>query len=345
MSPSETLRVVLSGGSATGIPWLRERLRNIELIPVPDGDALALRTALRDAHAVVCANLTARDTAEAGCLLLVHVLGAGWDGIAEDALPPGCTLCNVFEHETAISEWILMSMLSLTRRLLVYDREIRRGVWHEAVSFSGIPERDLRGRTVGMIGLGHIGSRTAELARAMGMRTIAITRTPSRERAAKHGIDWLAGMADLHRLLTESDFAVVCIPLTPETEGLIGPVELRLLGPQGYLVNVARGPIVRERPFYEALRDGTIKGAAIDVWYRYPSRVGETVLPASCPFWELDNVIMTPHSAGWSDSTLDGRWRFIAEQLARLTEGRALQNVVRQVAREDSTSSSGSASR
>ena len=68
MSPSETLRVVLPGGSATGIPWLRERLPDIELIPVPDGDAPALRTALRDAHAVVCATLTARDTAEAGCL-------------------------------------------------------------------------------------------------------------------------------------------------------------------------------------------------------------------------------------------------------------------------------------
>jgi phosphoglycerate dehydrogenase-like enzyme len=326
-----TLRVVLPGGSAAGRPWLEERLPSADLVVVSDADRAQIQRALQDADAVVVGGvLTGEDTARATRLRLVHVLGAGWDGIAEDALPRGCFLCNVHEHETAIGEWVLMGMLALTRRLLVYDRDLRRGEWHRAYSFGGVPERDLRGRTVGVIGLGHIGGRVAELARAVGMRVVGITRSPSDERATRCGLEWLGGSSDLHRLLEQSDFVVVCVPLSDATRGLIGAEELRLLGADSYLVNVSRGPIVSEEALYTALRDEAIAGAALDVWYRYPSHEGDQVLPAAFPFWELDNVVMTPHSSGWSESTLAGRWRFIAEQLARLREGKPLENVIRQ---------------
>jgi phosphoglycerate dehydrogenase-like enzyme len=329
--PRTSLRVVLPGGSAAGAPWLKERLPGADLVFVSDANRAEIQQALQDADAVVVGGeLTREDTAKATRLRLVHVLGAGWDGIADDALPRGCLLCNVYEHETAIGEWVLMGMLALARRLLVYDRDLRRGEWHEAYSFGGTPERDLRGRTVGVLGLGHIGGRVAALARGIGMRVIGVTREPSDERAALHGLDWLGDSSDLQRLLDESDFAVVCVPLTEETRGLIGAPELKRLGPDSYLVNVSRGPIVSEGPLYAALRDGTIAGAALDVWYRYPSGRGDRVLPASFPFWDLDNVVMTPHSSGWSESTLAGRWRFIAEQLARLQDGQALKNVIRQ---------------
>jgi phosphoglycerate dehydrogenase-like enzyme len=324
------LRVVLPGGSAAGVPWLERLLPDAKLVPVNDAEKREIRSALREADAIVVGSaLSAEDTAGATRLRLVHVLGAGWDGVTEDALPSGCTLCNVFEHETAIGEWVLMAMLALTRRLLTYDRDIRRGEWHQAYSFGGIPERDLRGKTVGTVGLGHIGGRVAELARAIGMRAIAVTRSPSHDRGRRHGLEWLGGMGDLPRLLRESDFVVVCVPLAAETKGLIAEHELELLGAEAYLLNVARGPIVDEQALFAALRNGVISGAGIDVWYRYPAHPGEQILPASLPFWELDNVVMTPHSSGWSESTLDGRWRFIAEQLARLAEGRPLLNVIR----------------
>ena len=155
--------------------------------------------------------------------------------------------------------------LALTRRLLVYDRELRQGLWHEAVSFSGTPERDLRGTTAGLIGLGHIGARAATLLRALGMRTIAVTRQPSPSRGAEHGLDWLGGMGDLTRLLDQSTFAILCVPLTDETRGLIGKAELLALGPEGYLVNVCRGPVVEEHALFDALRSRTIAGAALDV--------------------------------------------------------------------------------
>lgn len=160
------------------------------------------------------------------------------------------------------------------------------------------------------------------------MRTIAITRTPTAERTTRLGLDWLGGMDDLHQLFTESDFVVVCVPLSESTGGLVGAQELDLLGRDGYLINVARGAIVDQEQLYEALRTRRIAGAGLDVWYRYPAHVGQKVLPADLPFWKLDNVVMTPHSSGWSADALDRRWRFIAEQLARLREGRPLEHVV-----------------
>jgi phosphoglycerate dehydrogenase-like enzyme len=221
-----------------------------------------------------------------------------------------------------------MVMLALTRRLIVYDHDLRAGNWHTAFSYGGTPERDLRGCVVGCIGVGNIGSRVVELARTFGMRTIAITRAPTAKRAALLGVDWLGSMDDLNRLLRESDFVVICVPLTEATTGLLGEAELELIGPGGYLVNVARGAIVEEAPLFEALRTNRIAGAGLDVWYRYPEHVGQVVMPANYPFWELENVVMTPHAAGWSQDALARRWRFISEQIARLGEGRPLENVV-----------------
>jgi phosphoglycerate dehydrogenase-like enzyme len=325
---TKTLRIVLPGGAATGAEWVRARVADADIVVVDDADLDELKRTLEDADAVVAGQLEPEVLRHASELRLVHVLGAGWDGIAVDALPPGCVVCNVYEHETAIGEWVLMVMLALTRRLIVYDRDLRAGEWHTAFSYGGTPERDLRGRVVGCIGVGNIGSRVVELARAFGMRTIAITRAPTPERTALLGVDWLGSMADLNRLLEESDFVVVCAPLTETTVGLLGAAELALIGPSGYLINVARGAIVQETPLYEALRTNRIAGAGLDVWYRYPEHVGQAAMPANSPFWELENVVMTPHSAGWSENALERRWRFISEQIARLDEGRALKNVV-----------------
>jgi len=322
------LRIVLPGGAATGAEWVRARVSDADVVVVDDAAPSELKHALEAAHAVVAGELEADVLEHAGQLRLVHVLGAGWDGIAVDALPPGCVVCNVFEHETAIGEWVLMAMLAMTRRLIVYDRDLRAGEWHTAFSYGGTPERDLRGRVVGCIGVGNIGSRVVELARAIGMHAIAITQTPSPERAERLGVDWLGSMADLDRLLRESDFVVVCVPLTDTTAGLLGAAELELIGPGGYLINVARGAIVQEAPLFEALQEKVIAGAGLDVWYRYPEHVGQAVMPANFPFWELENVVMTPHSAGWSADALERRWHFISEQMARLAQGRELENIV-----------------
>jgi phosphoglycerate dehydrogenase-like enzyme len=296
---------------------IRARARGVEVV-VAGGEGLA--AALREADAVVCGRLSAADTAETSRLRLVQSVSAGADGIDRAAIPPGCTLCNVHGHEQAIAEWALMCMLALSRRLLAYDSGLRSGLWRRFGEDVALPlERTLRGRVVGSIGHGHIGRRVLELARGLGLDTRAVTRTP------REGV---AGLEELPRLLEEVDFAVVAVPLTNETRGLIGARELELLGPDGYLLNPARGEVVGERALYEALRDGVIAGAAIDTWYRYPARAGEVVEPSAFPFTGLPNVVMTPHVSGRSQETREARRSFVGEQIARLVAGARLLNVI-----------------
>ncbi len=128
-------------------------------------------------------------------------------------------------------------------------------------------------------------------------------------------------------MLHESDVAVVSAPLNPHTEGMIGASQLRALGPAGVLINVGRGPLVQEKALYDALANGLIRAAAIDVWYRYPTTDGGGA-PADLPFAELPNLLMTPHSSGVTRDTFSGRVDDIAANIGRLQRAEALRNVV-----------------
>jgi phosphoglycerate dehydrogenase-like enzyme len=316
-----SLRVVLVGGAGDDIAArLVERLPGSELVRVADPGRLP--DALRDADAVVCNRLTPEDTRHATRLRLVQATSAGADRVDPAALLPGCVLCNAYEHEDAIAEWVLMAVLALTRHLLVYDRGLRSGKWSRDLPL----ERELRGRTIGTIGYGHIGRRVVGLGRAFGMDAVAVTRSPAPERA--DGLRWLGSLRDLDGLFEEADVAVVCVPLVPETAAIVGAPQLELLGRGAYLANVARGGIVQEQPLYEALRDRRIAGAALDVWWSYPESRHARAQPSAYPFHELDNVVMTPHVSGRSEGTRAGRAEFVVEQLMRLAEGRSLENVI-----------------
>ena len=185
---------------------------------------------------------------------------------------------------------------------------------------------DLYGHTLGIVGFGTIGRKVAELGRAFGMRCVAVTHAPDSARRSE--VDRLDSIDGLPCLLEESDYVVVCVPLSPETRGLVSARELDMLGPHGYLANVARGPVVDERALYEALRDRRIAGAATDVWYQYPTLEEPAPLPSQYPFWELDNVVMTPHFAGLTRGAFRGRWLFVAEQLQHSADGDPLKNVI-----------------
>jgi phosphoglycerate dehydrogenase-like enzyme len=318
------VKAIVVAGAGDG--YASDLTRRIEalgvaLVRVAPEDRDALRRELAGADALLCTRLEPADTEGATGLRLVQALSAGADRVDPAAVPPGCALCNLFGHEQAIAEWCLMAMLALSRRLVTYDRRLREGDWAPDLPW----ELELAGRVVGTIGYGHIGRRVAELARAVGMDVVAATRSPSEERAA--GLRRLVSFDDLGALLDEADFAVVAVPSTDETRGLVGAEQLARLGPGGYVLNVARGDVVDERALYEALRDGTIAGAAIDVWYRYP-RGGARTLPAELPFHELENVLMTPHVSGRTTGTQERRAAFLAEQLRRLADGRPLANVL-----------------
>jgi phosphoglycerate dehydrogenase-like enzyme len=130
----------------------------------------------------------------------------------------------------------------------------------------------------------------------------------------------LGGPDILDRVLERSDYLVVSMPVSPQTVGWIGEPQLRRMKPSAYLINVARGEIVDEDALYHALVRRTIAGAALDVWYRYPREPGATA-PATRPFQELPNVLMTPHVSGYTDGTLDARAKLIAENIARIASG------------------------
>lgn len=291
----------------------------------PSGESLRATGA---ADVVVCSRMAAAEAAACGARL-VHVTGAGLDRIAVDALPADTAVANTFHHERPIAEHVLMSILALTRRLQTVSEELRAGVWRTIATDERVPlHRTLDSMTLGVIGFGGIGSEVARLAAAVGMEVVAVRNRPDAplpEGGAKPR--WVGGIGDLPRLLSESDVVVVTVPLTPETEGLIGPAELAAMQEHALLINVARGPVVDQAALYEALLKRQIGGAAIDVWWGAPEP-GRTP-PADYPFTDLPNALLTPHYSGHARSTFELRADDIADNVNRFATGKALRNRVR----------------
>ncbi|WP_234393144.1 2-hydroxyacid dehydrogenase [Streptomyces pactum] len=289
-----------------------------------DWDAGRTSAALPDVEVYVGSRLRAEDARRAVKLRLVHVVGAGYDGIALDALAPGVTVATTHHHGRSIAEHVLMSVLMLSRDVLGADRALRAGRWRNVAVDPGLPlGTTLPGRRVGIIGFGETGTEVARLCQAAGLRVRAVRRDPSAPVPAGLRPDWVGGGERLPELLAESDIVVVTVPLSPATRGLIGPAELAAMGPESLLVNVARGPVVREEALYEALRSGAIGGAALDVWWAGPPQA-----PSRLPFHELPNVLMTPHHCGHTTDTFAARAAEIAGNIGRLRRGDPLVNVV-----------------
>jgi phosphoglycerate dehydrogenase-like enzyme len=245
-------------------------------------------------------------------LRMVAIFGVGTDNFDLDAASrqgvvvancPGVNARSVAEHAIAL-------MFAAARTLPAYDRDVRAGLWrhHEGV--------ELEGKTLGVIGLGNIGRRVAQMGAGIGMRVLAWSPREDPQRAAASR----ATLVDLDRLFGESDVVQVCIALSDRTRGLVGERELRLMRPGAILVNTARGAIVDDAALLAALSERRIRAAALDVFAEEP-------LPGGSPFVSLDNVLLTPH-AGWV--TAEARDRLIAEpvhNIASYLDGRAT-NVV-----------------
>ncbi len=258
-------------------------------------------------------------------LRLLQLPGAGTDDIDFTLVGPHTSVCNCFEHEIGIAEYVLAAMLEWTIGLRKMDAQLRQGDWTGSY-LCGPRHGEVFGKTLGIVGYGRIGRETARRATAFGMRVTACSRSP---RAGDGCVARVAGMEGLQQVLEEADFLLVALPLSPQTQGLIGAAELGRMKREAVVINVARGPIIEERALYDALADRRIAGACIDVWYHYPEQGKTRAEPANVPFHELDNIIMTPHASGWTDGLLPRRNRAIAENLDRLARGEPLLNVVR----------------
>jgi phosphoglycerate dehydrogenase-like enzyme len=283
---------------------------------------------LGQAEVFVGSRFDAGMAAGAQRLRLVHAAAAGVDRIDLAALSPEVLVANTFNHERSIAEYVLAAAVLLRRGFLTQDRALRDGVWSSPVYDHTQPQRPTLGDArVGFVGFGHIGRQAWQLLRVLGCRGAAVTG--SGRAAEDAGLDWVADTGALTRLMDDSDVVVVSAPLSDRTVGMIGAAELAALGAQGVLVNVGRGPLIEEEALYRALASGTLGGAAIDVWYRYPTGDGTPCPPSSFPFADLPNVLMTPHSSGVTLDTFAGRADDIAANIGRLVRGEPLHDLVR----------------
>lgn len=259
--------------------------------------------------------------AAGGALRWAHSASAGVGGVLypEMVASPVVLTNSAGVHAEPIAETVLAMILHFARGFDFAVRAQAQGRWNkEPWDAVDAPVRELAESTVGLVGLGGIARAVARRATALGMRVVATRRSSS---AGPPGVEIVRGEGALDRLLSISHYLVVTVPRTAETEGMIGARELARLPEGAVLVNVSRGDVVDEDALVDALRDGRLRGAGLDVFRREP-------LPAGSPLWTLPNTLLLPHVSG----TSHGFWRretdLIVANLRRYLAGEPLLNTV-----------------
>ncbi|MFC4103664.1 D-2-hydroxyacid dehydrogenase [Paenibacillus xanthanilyticus] len=269
----------------------------------------------KDADAVLTnkTSLTADMIAELPNLRYIGVLATGYNVVAiEAAAERGITVTNVPDYSThSVAQLVIAFMLRHCHHIAEHDKAVHEGRWTAGpdFTFSLFPLQELQGKSIGIVGFGGIGQQVARAAKAFGMEVLVHTRTP------KHDPEWAAiRYADLDELLREADYVTLHCPLTPQTAGLIDKRALGLMKPGAYLINTARGGHIVEEDLAQALREGRIAGAGLDVLSAEPP-------PADHPLIGAPNCTITPHIA-WATAEARGRLlRIAADNLFQFTQG------------------------
>jgi phosphoglycerate dehydrogenase-like enzyme len=222
-------------------------------------------------------------------------------------------------HAESISEYVFGSMLMFNWSWPQMVRLQDEHTWARSASWYHLGGRELAGQTLGIIGLGHIGRRIAQLGHAFGMQVLGTRRSIHTSEEQDSDVDQFFLPEQLHEMLPLCDYVVISVPLTRETEKLIGEAELRIMSNNTYLVNIARGRVIDEQALIRALREGWIAGAGLDVTEKEP-------LPSESPLYSMPNVILTPHISG-NSAHYDARLAALfADNLKRYRSGQELQN-------------------
>jgi len=218
-------------------------------------------------------------------------------------------------HPIQIAEHVFAFLLAFARGLHRAVLAQARGEWDRA---KGGDIFELYGKTMLLVGVGAIGARIAEVAHALGMRVLGIRRDPTQ--AVPH-VEAMYGPERLLDLLPQADFVVLTVPLTSETRGMLGPREFQAMKSTAYVVNIGRGGTIDEQALVQAIREGQIAGAGLDVFAHEP-------LPADSPLWTTPNVIITAHYAGRTPHYEERAFEIFIDNLRRYTTGQPLRNVV-----------------
>ncbi|PRX96625.1 D-2-hydroxyacid dehydrogenase [Allonocardiopsis opalescens] len=296
-------------------PAEEERIRAAAAgAPVDFVRRLGDRAELLAAATVIAGSPNRAELAAASAVRWVHSWAAGVNGDLAAGLDehPAVLTSSTGNGAIPLAEHAMMLMLMLNRDA---PRWARAQAGHRWERFQ---HGELNGLTCGIIGLGHCGLDLAAKARAFHMQVLGVRR---RTGLPCPGVDAVHPPEDLHLVLAESDFVVVTAPGTPATAGLIGEPELKAMKESAHLVVVSRGGIVSDRALLRALTEGWIAGAGLDAH-------GEEPLPESSPFWELPNVIVTPHNGATTEATRRRGLEVFVDNLRRHVQGRPLVNVV-----------------
>ena len=246
-------------------------------------------------------------------------LGIGVDSVdLEAATELGIVVANVPEFcQDEVAEHALGLLLAVTRKIALADRLTRQGKWVVGIQEKMLPMRRLRGQTLGLVGFGRIAQRLTGMAKALGLRVIAADPYVAPEVAEAAGV----ALMPLGELLRQADIVSLHVPLTSETRGLINADAFALMKRGAILINTARGPVVDEVALEEALADGELGGAGLDVLETEPPKIPH-------PLLEFDNVVLTCHYASCSFEAYADLRRSVSEQAAQILRGEFPRNLV-----------------
>jgi phosphoglycerate dehydrogenase-like enzyme len=212
-------------------------------------------------------------------------------------------------HGPVVAELVIALMFALAKKIPQAVGLQQKHSWGKSAIWNDGPRpREIAGATLGLIGVGGIGRTVARIASALGMRVIAVRERPEKEKP--QGVEAVYAPAQIDELLSQSDFVVVAAPLTEASRGLINADRLAAMRPDAYLINVGRGPHVDEAALADALRNRRIAGAALDVFDQEP-------LPADSPLWDLENLLVTPHTGSLTEKLWQRHYHVFSENLRR----------------------------
>jgi phosphoglycerate dehydrogenase-like enzyme len=246
----------------------------------------------------------------------IHTRSAGLDSLLfPELIEHAVTLTNgTGTFSQSLGEFVITGALYWAKdlpRMLRSKAERRWDVFNVS---------ELSTQTMGIVGHGDIGRAIARRAKAFGMRVLALRRDPA-PRPGDEDVDRVYATKDIHQMLPECDYVVVSAPLTPTTKHLMSTAEFHAMKPDAIVMNVGRGPVIDEAAMVEALASKRIRGAALDVFEVEP-------LPKESPLWNMDNVLISCHTADHTKDWLDDAINFFLAQFARWTAGKPLKNVV-----------------
>jgi len=293
---------------------------DVKLAKSLNEDELAEEVKDVDVIMVVYAKITEKIINSAAKLRGIVRYGIGVDNIdLKAASKRRIPVANVPDYCIGtVADHALALILALNRKLLLADSVLRSGEYGNWTSPSPkLMGVDLEGKVLGLIGVGKIGSAVVARAKAFGMKVVAFDPYIPKEIAEKLGVE----LVDLETLLKNADFISIHAPLTSETRGMIGENELRMMKRTAYIINTARGPIIQEKALYNALKNGWIAGAGLDVYEKEPPDPDN-------PLFKLENVILTPHIAYYTKEAI---WRLemsAVEEAIRILQGKMPKNLV-----------------